>query len=160
MKADVAKLVRAIEEIDVEGICNSPQRRKVISDAIAAIQKDGKTAMCKRYKGVKNYAGFGDQREDHDYGMGPAHGYIVFRVGRTGRGRNGEVELGADHIFFLEAARDYPGITFGLDKYSKPKKIGLSQTIKAMLTAEGNVQKLKEALDFEVDTHTEEDANE
>jgi hypothetical protein len=34
------------------------------------------------YLGIKNYAAFGDQREDHTYGMGPRHGTIVFSIGR------------------------------------------------------------------------------
>lgn len=41
------------------------------------------TRLQERYVGVKNYSGFGDQREDHGYGMGPRHGNIVFSIGLT-----------------------------------------------------------------------------
>ena len=33
------------------------------------------------YFGVKIYSGFGEQREDHEYGFGPKHGSTVFAVG-------------------------------------------------------------------------------
>jgi len=67
--------------IRVSGI-PSREREYLIEEAIALIQKDPENAMKSEYLGIKNYAAFGDQREDHSYGMGPRHGCIVFSIGR------------------------------------------------------------------------------
>lgn len=56
-------------------------RPQAIADAIKAIAESD-DPLSKQYIGVKNYDGFGDQREDHSYGMGPRHGSIVFEIGR------------------------------------------------------------------------------
>lgn len=95
---------RGSKQIQVEGCVGGRRERlQVIEDAIVAIQKDGATALSSRYMGVKNYAAFGDQREDHEYGYGPAHGAIVFRVGR--RNKNDTV-LDSDAVYMLEVLRD------------------------------------------------------
>jgi len=83
-------------------------RIKIIEEAIAMIQKNGKTAMKKEYLGMKNYAAFGDQRTDCEYGYGPTHGSIVFRVGRTDDDK--ETTLGDDEIYALLCARDFESI--------------------------------------------------
>lgn len=70
---------------------NSPQRRGVVKDAIdwiATGEKRTYHTLEGGYFGVKNYSGFGDQREDHQYGMGPRHGSIVFAVGLREPKRN------------------------------------------------------------------------
>lgn len=54
-------------------------RKKAIEDAIIDLANGGGELMS-RYIGVKNYSGFGDQREDHKYGLGPKHGSIVFSI--------------------------------------------------------------------------------
>lgn len=56
-------------------------RRDAIQDAIKQLAT---VAMPfeKTYVVVKNYASFGDQREDHEYRYGPKHGHIVFKIGR------------------------------------------------------------------------------
>lgn len=56
-------------------------RTKLIEDAIRLIAASP-DALSQNYLGVKNYASFGDQREDHKYFMGPRHGDIVFSVKR------------------------------------------------------------------------------
>lgn len=56
-------------------------RTKLIEDAIRLIAASPE-ALSEHYLGVKNYASFGDQREDHKYFMGPRHGDIVFSVKR------------------------------------------------------------------------------
>ena len=43
--------------------------------------RHGARSLQSRYLGVKAYAGWSSQREDHEYGMGPAHGSIWFRIG-------------------------------------------------------------------------------
>lgn len=56
-------------------------RNKAIADAVSALSAEDEP-FSELYIGVKNYASFGDQREDHKYGYGPRHGDIVFRIGR------------------------------------------------------------------------------
>ena len=94
---------RAMLKIYVEG--NPKGREAVIEEAIKSIQKDGATAFKWIYLGVKNYASFGDQRFDCEYGMCPRHGSIVFSIGR--KNRHGNDVLGSDEIFALEALRDF-----------------------------------------------------
>jgi hypothetical protein len=108
---DIDRIRRAAQDIDIVGIApGHPERAQVIEAAIAAIQADGSAAFATHYMGVKNYAGFGDQREDHPYGYGPRHGHTVFSVGRyASRLIDPPVVLGADHIYLLECARDFPG---------------------------------------------------
>lgn len=43
--------------------------------------------MKRRYFGLKDYDQWSHQREDHEYGMGPRHGSIVFRIGLTDEAR-------------------------------------------------------------------------
>lgn len=75
---DYERALRANIDLSVQGDPRGPVRHKAIEDAIRAIQTDP-DALRERYIGVKNYASFGDQREDHNYGSGPKHGSIVFR---------------------------------------------------------------------------------
>lgn len=69
--------------IAIEGVCDSSDRRKLIEEAITDLQEDPENWAKGHYYGIKNYAGFGDQRSDHPYGYGPSHGSIVFRISRT-----------------------------------------------------------------------------
>ena len=101
MTIDIERVKRAAKDIHVEG----RPCEKLIAVAIAAIQADGSAAMRSQYFGIKNYASFGDQREDHQYGMGPRHGNIVFRIGRNDREH--PVTLGDDHVYLLECIRDF-----------------------------------------------------
>lgn len=104
-KIDVERCMRAMADLRVEGIPNSAERKKVIADAIAAIQADGNKALSVEYMGVKQYAGFGDQRTDCRYGFSPTHGSIVFRVERRG---DRSSTLADDHVYLLECVRDFP----------------------------------------------------
>lgn len=54
----------------------SEVKRDAILDLAAGGARLGREAF-----GVKNYEGFGDQRNDSEYGMGPRHGSIVFSIG-------------------------------------------------------------------------------
>jgi hypothetical protein len=111
-KLDILRCERAMRKIYVRGLVGTAKgadsRQKAVEDAIAAIQRDPENALTKEYIGVKNYAGFGDQREDHAYNMGPRHGSIVFEIGRTSQFRSGALD--EDCIYLLEACRDFPGI--------------------------------------------------
>lgn len=76
---DASKVVNGAYE-GREGV-----RDKAVEDAIfwfTHLDDDQKprTDLRTRTIGVKNYDGFGDQREDHEYGRGPRHGSIVFRI--------------------------------------------------------------------------------
>lgn len=90
---DLAKLQLAESVIEIYGKLVGTERLRVIEDAISSLAHGGER-LYSEYFGVKNYAAFGDQREDHRYGYCPRHGYIVFSVGikeaRRSRIRNGE----------------------------------------------------------------------
>lgn len=82
---DLAKVKLGSSVLYLSGkFTNSPQRRSVVQDMIDWLSTGEKRTFVTpetSYFGVKNYSGFGDQREDHSYGMGPRHGSIVFAVG-------------------------------------------------------------------------------
>lgn len=100
MKIDLDRCRRGMKQLRIDGF----PRSGLIEEAIAIIQKNPSEALKTRYLGIKNYASFGDQREDHEYGYGPKHGTIVFRIGR----REGYVgSIDSDAIHLLEAYRDF-----------------------------------------------------
>lgn len=108
---DVHRIRRAVKNLSVEGLPTGHTRQCAIASAIGQIQSDGATALLTEYVGVKNYAGFGDQREDHSYGYGPRHGYIVFQIDRSSSARACRATLGLDEVYALECLRDFPGLT-------------------------------------------------
>lgn len=105
---DIERCRSAMRRITVSGLVCSAERERALSDAIAAIQRDAASALLHRYIGVKRYAGFDEQREDHEYGMCPRHGDIVFRIDRLDIRRDGTppMPLGPDEIYLLECVRD------------------------------------------------------
>lgn len=104
---DKERCLRVMEDINVGGLPIAA-RLYLIEEAIAKIQASGSEALKQEYLGIKNYAGFGDQREDHEYGYGPSHGSIVFRIERTNRNRGiASAVLGDNHIYLLECVRDF-----------------------------------------------------
>jgi hypothetical protein len=104
---DKERCLRAMEDINVGGLPIAA-RLYLIEEAITQIQASGNDALEHRYLGIKNYAGFGDQREDPEYGCGPRHGSIVFRIERTNRCRGiAKAILGDNHIYLLECVRDF-----------------------------------------------------
>ena len=108
---DLARCRKAMQNLCVQGCpdrSDTPSRMKALEDAVTAIQTDGKTALTEQFIGVKNYANFGDQREDHRYGCCPRHGSIVFSIRRRG---DHDVPLGADHVYLLVAVRDFESIS-------------------------------------------------
>lgn len=105
-KLDIARCRRGMAQLRVEGT----PRPSLIEEAITLISSAPHDALVRRYLGIKNYAGFGDQREDHEYGFGPAHGHIVFRIERTDSARTAGFCLNADAIYYLEAYRDFPSV--------------------------------------------------
>lgn len=58
-----------------------------VEDAIVELTT-GCPKLRKEYIGVKDYDRFIGQREDHKYGYGPAHGYIVFAIELTPEARD------------------------------------------------------------------------
>jgi len=89
---DVDRIARGRQIIDIQGEVSDARRgvygdgsgvrAQTLADAKADLANGG-TLIGTRYFGVKNYDGFGDQRADCEYGMGPRHGSIVFRIGLT-----------------------------------------------------------------------------
>jgi hypothetical protein len=107
--------------IKIHGRIVGEVRLKALENAIARIQKDGKNALSKEYVGVKNYAHFGDQRCDCQYGFGPSHGSIVFRIERATRvvrpKDDAILVLGDDEVYFLECARDFQELAEAYGEY-------------------------------------------
>ncbi|OAT32031.1 hypothetical protein M975_1923 [Buttiauxella brennerae ATCC 51605] len=61
---------------------NNSKRKECVTDAISDLAS-GCERLKTRYFGTKNYDRWSDQREDHEYGYGPRHGCMVFKVGLT-----------------------------------------------------------------------------
>ena len=134
-KIDVNRCLVAMSDIYVSGIPETIMRKQIIEEAIAAIQKDGAEALATRFLGAKNYAQFGDQRCDCEYGYGPKHGWIVFEVGRREKS-NTPKTLGADHVYLLECIRDAgafdnPEWIKGHDNQGKSQTVNLFKMISA-----------------------------
>jgi len=100
---DLERCRSGMRELQVEGRA----RPELIEEAIAAIQSHRVNALRDEYFGIKHYANFGDQRADCRYGTVPAHGGIVFRIGRTDDARRPGYALSDDAIYLLEAYRDF-----------------------------------------------------
>lgn len=126
IKINVEKALAGGLEVEIQGAASSRIRQEKLEQAIALSQKapdwDGRSA----YFGVKRYSGFGDQGSDHDHGMGPRHGNIVFRVDRR---RNREtykpVEVSEDGIYLMLLAVENPEIAVGelVEKYRKAVEV-------------------------------------
>lgn len=147
---DVGRCRRAMRNLYIQGepgTTGGPDSRgKMLEDAIASIQADGVKAMSAGYFGIKNYSGFGDQRSDCEYGMGPRHGHIVFSIGRTAEGRKGGVQLGEDEVYLLECVRDFGGIVCPVDPINRPywqnDSRPVSMNLTDVLRAEDEIQRL------------------
>ncbi len=119
MKINFEKLLKS--NIEVTGKCDGSCREQAIEDAIAIIQKQT-DYLDTQYIGVKNYAHFGDQREDHGYGMCPRHGAIVFEIRKKDR----KLPFTEDDIYYLMVSRDNPNISL---KQLIDKKVFLDKEI-------------------------------
>lgn len=153
---DLVRCYKAKQNIAVNGLVTD-NRKYLIEEAISLIQKNGKTAFKSVYLGIKNYASFGDQREDHSYGYVPRHGSIVFEIERKNRDK--EVELGKDEIYFLEAVRDFGVVEIQNNPFIKNSynyndikiKISLSKLldiIKSSLKISGDLLEMLETKEF------------
>lgn len=63
-----------------------------------------KDEMKRHYFGLKDYDRWSHQREDHEYGSGPRHGSIVFRIGLTDDARKQDgltLQQRDDAIYYL-----------------------------------------------------------
>lgn len=149
MQIDLQKCRKGMEQLNIEGRA----RPELIEEAIRLIQQSSVDAMSRRYLGIKNYASFGDQREDHDYGYGPKHGSIVFSIGRTDAWR--VKPLTADAIYLLEAYRDFePVLVDGREDRNRKETLYLCGAIRLFdrLSAERN--RLADAFNrVDVDEH-------
>jgi len=79
------------EEIMLASKCYSPiviinkkdlltkEVKDAVYDAIKDLNKGGEK-LKKSYFGVKSYEGWQSQRSDHEYGYGPKHGAVWFRI--------------------------------------------------------------------------------
>lgn len=128
---DLDRCRKAMAQLVVRGLPTTPQRRDLIAAAIEQIQRSPETALAREYLGIKNYAGFGDQREDHEYGSGPRHGSIVFFIGRSDHPRSDA--LGEDQIYLLECVRDFGSVETPWDRSDygarEPRRLNLCEAI-------------------------------
>lgn len=77
-----------------------------VQDAIADIA-NGTNFMQEKYFGSKNYSGWTNQRSDHGYFYGPAHGTIVCSVGLKASYRTGLTdEQKEDCLYYLNLLLD------------------------------------------------------
>lgn len=141
---DVNRCRKAMKDLIIRGVPDTPQRLRLIEDAIRQIQHDPVKALAGEYLGIKNYAGFGDQREDHRYGMGPRHGTIVFSVERRRPGES--TSLGADHIYLLECVRDAGSVLEFTDPRNTKQKYNLCAAINKYDDLRASVRAYEEAL--------------
>lgn len=137
---DINRCRRALTRLKVGGIPLGTVRLEAIADAISRIQVDGWMALRGEYIGVKNYAAFGDQREDHKEGYGPRHGTTVFYIRRAGEGA-----LGSDEIYLLECLRDFGFVLEGppAAPYQQPPQLNLAQVLLALDEAEAKAAKMR-----------------
>ena len=91
---------KGASEIYVEGVLSGNVREGVVVEAVTQINEDPFNALKNKYLGVKRYAGFGDQECNCEYGMGPKHGNIAFKIGRVDR--KSDKELSSYAIYALE----------------------------------------------------------
>lgn len=78
-----------------------PLARDAMSDLASEAPR-----LLREYFGCKDYDRWSGQREDHEYGMGPRHGYIVASIGLTREARQNPDKLKAhleDALYFLSA---------------------------------------------------------
>lgn len=79
---DSERINKALEMVKVAGSFErgGEDRHSALNDAISDIAHGGKIIV-REFFGTKNYAQWGGQRCDCEYGMGPRHGAIVFAIG-------------------------------------------------------------------------------
>jgi hypothetical protein len=127
---DIERCRRGMAQVD---ICGTP-RPALIEEAIARIQTDPVGALSKEYLAIKNYAGFGDQREDHSYGHSPAYGHVVFSIGRASALLGRGAALDGDAIYLLEAYRDFGTVEWEdraeTDRYNRRRQLSLCAAIR------------------------------
>lgn len=103
-------LRHGMRRVRVSGVPNTPARLALIEEAVGIIL-DGGDRLRGAYLGIKNYDRFGDQRSDHEYGMCPRHGNIVFRVEMPRERRGNPAPLTDDEkrdaVLYLLAERDF-----------------------------------------------------
>lgn len=65
----------------VDGEVSTALRKQVVKEAIEELLENKGKFFSTQYMGIKIYSGFGEQGSDHEYGMGPTYGSIVFEIG-------------------------------------------------------------------------------
>jgi hypothetical protein len=95
--------------IYVEGVDNIGQGESgsALNDAIKDFS-EGVKYLRTRYIGCKQYDGFYMQRTDCEYGYGPRHGYIIFRIGLKDT-KHEFVDIEIDScIYYIRKLKDDP----------------------------------------------------
>lgn len=132
------------DEIEIKGFCNTIKREELIENAISALQNNPDDWAKKMYYGIKNYASFGDQREDHEYGYGPRHGTIVFSIGR---GKNFDPSKKDIYIEFLIFFRDFRNETLKVNRSGYNYLLDFNDLIKEKNTFEMRLTEINNLFD-------------
>jgi len=138
---DIQRAKRGAKQLYMRGLPNTDRRKRLIEEAIIKIMTDPRDALSKGFIGFKNYASFGDQRHDCQYGYGPRHGSIVFEIGACARGPHEPFD--ADAVYYLECERDfvpYPAETAhrGQGEDSRPRNLWDALNLHSRRTTELN----------------------
>lgn len=87
----------------------TPEVASCFADAIEDV-RHGAPRLRDRYFGVKAYDRWASQREDHSYGMGPAHGHIWFSIRLRHPREDLTVEQQHAVIRYLRAVEAHPEV--------------------------------------------------
>jgi hypothetical protein len=145
---DIERCLRAMRKLNVVGDPRPEKRKALIEEAILMISMSGKAALSERFMGYKNYAAFGDQRCDCEYGFGPSHGHIVFSIGRDSASR--ELVLGDDEIYLLECVRDFGVLTLQVWDSGRKRDVHLNlcEVLRKRSALLNDLGPINEALDL------------
>ena len=145
-KIDWERFEKGSEQIEVFGVVDSGERAAMIEEAIARIQENPASALRAGYLGFKNYAHFGDQRCDCEYGYGPNHGSIVFSIGRHDQWH--DKPLTDDAIYLLMCFRDAKNtrISYYSDRYGHEVQGNIQQAFVELENLKGRADKIEKEL--------------
>jgi len=97
IQPDYIKIAREVLYVDGIEHLGEGETRSCVSDAVQDIL-DGFKKLKREYFGAKNYDRWVGQRSDHEYGYGPRHGSIIFKIGLTTEYRNAVEQITEEQI--------------------------------------------------------------
>ena len=143
MKKEFVDIVRG-NELVVEGFCDNKKREILFEEALLKLQDNPNDWAKEDYYGIKNYAGFGDQREDHKYGYGPRHGSIVFSIGRGGGYNSTRKDVYVEFLLYFRDFRNDKVKSNG-DRYNQ-YNLDLQDVLRRKISIEEELEKINQVL--------------